>query len=185
MGQGGYPVRYPPRGGTWPGTPPGGSGYPPGGVPDRVPPGGGTQVGQQKEYSLHGGRYASCVHAGGLSCYFSFENCYVQCELYSCRFNQNVTLNNVQNEFVLEIPIKGNISCSSVIFGLRRLVASCGSMYFRESDCEMLETLPNEESCYVRCYCNNGAACDGKLIVNVERDERKWAVCTMLIAWKS
>ena len=30
--------------------------------------GGGTQVGQQKEYSLHGGRYASCVHAGGLSC---------------------------------------------------------------------------------------------------------------------
>ena len=48
-----------------------------GGVPYLVPPGpgrggtlpgGGTQVGQQKEYSLHGGRYASCVHAGGLSC---------------------------------------------------------------------------------------------------------------------
>ena len=36
-----------------------------GGYPAR---GGGTQVGQQKEYSLHGGRYASCVHAGGLSC---------------------------------------------------------------------------------------------------------------------
>ena len=89
---GGYPVRYhPPRGGTR--TPPGGTrsgtplgGYPdpPGGVPSQVPPpGGGTQVGQQKEYSLHGGRYASCVHAGGLSCcniishfgeYFTFSN---------------------------------------------------------------------------------------------------------------
>ena len=73
------PRGYPdPPGGTWPGTPrgvrvpPGG-----GGVPDWVhtrgggtwtPPGGGTQVGQHKEYSLHGGRYASCVHAGGLSC---------------------------------------------------------------------------------------------------------------------
>ena len=30
---------------------------------------GGTQLGQQKEYSLHGGRYGSCIHAGGLSCY--------------------------------------------------------------------------------------------------------------------
>ena len=29
--------------------------------------GGGTQLGQQTEYSLHGGQYASCVHAG-LSC---------------------------------------------------------------------------------------------------------------------
>ena len=27
-----------------------------------------SQLGQYKEYSLHGGRYASCVHAGGLSC---------------------------------------------------------------------------------------------------------------------
>ena len=60
-GVGGYLTGYPPGGGTR---------TPPGGVPDRVPPrgGGGTQVGQQKEYSLHGGRYASCVHAGGLSC---------------------------------------------------------------------------------------------------------------------
>ena len=53
-------------------------------------------------------------------------------------------------------------------------------MYFRESDCEMLETLPNEESCYVRCYCNN--TCDGNLIVNVERDEQHWALCPMSIA---
>ena len=30
--------------------------------------GGGSQLGQQKEYSLHGRWYASCVHAGGLSC---------------------------------------------------------------------------------------------------------------------
>ena len=37
--------------------------------------GGGTQVGQQKEYSLHGGRYASCVHAGGLSC-FLYGKCF-------------------------------------------------------------------------------------------------------------
>ena len=43
-----------------------------GGYPGRGVPwlGGGIQVGQQKEYSLHGGRYASCIHAGGLSCYF-------------------------------------------------------------------------------------------------------------------
>ena len=50
-----------------------------GGVPCQVQPGGvpphparlgqgGTQLGQHREYLLHGGRYASCVHAGGLSC---------------------------------------------------------------------------------------------------------------------
>ena len=90
--QGGYPGRagVPWRGGTLPG------GYPSWGVPwwgvpcrggtlagwyparggwylVRVPPrpgqdGGGTQLGQHREYLLHGGRYASCVHAGGLSC---------------------------------------------------------------------------------------------------------------------
>ena len=65
---GGYPSQVPPRGGTWVRNPP------PGGVPKSgTPPpgGGGTRVGQQKEYSLHGGRYASCVHAGGLSCIMS------------------------------------------------------------------------------------------------------------------
>ena len=36
--------------------------------PARSGRGGCTQVGQQKEYSIHGGWYASCVHAGGLSC---------------------------------------------------------------------------------------------------------------------
>ena len=83
MGQtpGGVPCKVQPGGG---GTLPGGGtllgvpcrggtqlGYPPsqvrtGGVPCWG--GGGTQLGQQKEYSLHGRRYASCVHAGGLSC---------------------------------------------------------------------------------------------------------------------
>ena len=29
---------------------------------------GSAKTGQQNEHSLHGGRYASCVHAGGLSC---------------------------------------------------------------------------------------------------------------------
>ena len=50
------------------GTPPARSGW--GGT---LP--GGTQLGQQKEYSLHGRRYASCVHAGGLSClrYYFFS----------------------------------------------------------------------------------------------------------------
>ena len=71
------------RGGTLPGVPCQGVpcwGYPARGVPcwgvpcwgypawgDTLP--GGTQLGQQKKYSLHGGQYASCVHAGGLSCY--------------------------------------------------------------------------------------------------------------------
>ena len=35
----------------------------------RYPPGWGTlRLGQQREYLLCRGRYASCVHAGGLSC---------------------------------------------------------------------------------------------------------------------
>ena len=46
---GGYPSRgYPAQGGTL--------------------LGGGTQLGQHREYLLHGRWYASCVHAGGLSC---------------------------------------------------------------------------------------------------------------------
>ena len=80
---GGYPVGgggYPGWGGTLAG------GYPVGGYPGRGYPGwgvpcwggyparggypgrGGTQLGQHREYLLHGGQYASCVHAGGLSC---------------------------------------------------------------------------------------------------------------------
>ena len=56
------PGRVPPRGGT--------QNTPPGGVPGQGPPRGGTQLGQHSEYLLHSGRYASCVHAGGLSCFF-------------------------------------------------------------------------------------------------------------------
>ena len=65
---GGYPGQVPP----WPGQ----DGVVPcqGGTQVRYPPSqvrmrGGTQLGQHREYLLHGGRYASCVHAGGLSCY--------------------------------------------------------------------------------------------------------------------
>ena len=57
---------------TWPG------GYPCGGTPPWVPPctclgwiplpGGGPHFGKQMEYLICRGRYASCVHAGGLSC---------------------------------------------------------------------------------------------------------------------
>ena len=44
--------------------------------------GGSAKIGQQNEYSLHSGRYASCVHAGGLSC---FLFCFVFfCFLASC-----------------------------------------------------------------------------------------------------
>ena len=89
--------RVPPRHGmgyplTWDGVPPRtGMGYPPRhgtGYPqiwdrypprtwDRVPPPPGPEMGypqtdQHSEHLLHGGRYASCVHAGGLSC---IQNC--------------------------------------------------------------------------------------------------------------
>ena len=70
--QGGYPARSS-QGGTLPGGTLLG-GYPARGTQVGYPPSqvrmGGTLLGQQKEYSLHGGRYASCVHAGGLSCLY-------------------------------------------------------------------------------------------------------------------
>ena len=48
-----------------------GSGSVSGGMGQVCQPGGGgsANLGQQKEYSLHGGWYASCVHAGELSCW--------------------------------------------------------------------------------------------------------------------
>ena len=46
----------------------GGSVQPVGGGQSSQRVGGSAKIGQQNEYSLHGGRYASCVHAGGLSC---------------------------------------------------------------------------------------------------------------------
>ena len=67
----------PSQGGTLAGgTLAGGGGVPWSGTPPPPPArsgwGGGPQVGQQKEYSIHGERYASYVHAGGLSCLFVF-----------------------------------------------------------------------------------------------------------------
>ena len=103
-------------------------------------------------------------------------------ESYSRRFIQRVTVTKPQNDFIVEIPVKGAISCDALVFGWRRFSTACGSMYILGNDCEMLEALPNEESCYVRCHCNNTVACDGNLIVNVERDEHKWTLCPMSIA---
>ena len=69
--QQGTPTGYPPGRVPHPGQNRGG--YPAGSTQVGYPPGqirmGGTQLGQQKKYSLHGGRYASCVHTGGLSCF--------------------------------------------------------------------------------------------------------------------
>ena len=62
------PGGYPGRGVPCPGGVPR-SGNPP---PPARSGGGGTQLGQHREYLLHGGRYASCVHAGGLSCKLEF-----------------------------------------------------------------------------------------------------------------
>ena len=67
-----------------------------GGYPGRVTPPsrvtpqarsgqGGTQLGQQKEYSLHGGRYASCVHAGGLSC---LKICWLQIRMICAEYQE-------------------------------------------------------------------------------------------------
>ena len=73
---GGYPGLG--EGGTLAGGYPGRGGVPwlgGGGYPARggtLPGGRGTQLGQHREYLLHGGRYASCVHAGGLSCFYCF-----------------------------------------------------------------------------------------------------------------
>ena len=95
------------RGGTLPD--PGGGRYPGGGVPwpGGVPwrggstlarggtlaggapwPGGGTQLGQHREYLLHGGRYASCVHAGGLSCLI---------HIFRSKINQNLVIYGLLN----------------------------------------------------------------------------------------
>ena len=69
---GGYPGRYPPQPGQDGGHPAQGGWYPGRVPPSRVPPSqvrmGGTQLGQHREYLLHGRRYASCIHAGALSC---------------------------------------------------------------------------------------------------------------------
>ena len=77
-GQGGTLARgYPGRGVPWPGgVPCQGRGYPGRGA--------GTQLGQHREYLLHSGRYASCVHAGGLSCCLKF--CVILKTFFSINF---------------------------------------------------------------------------------------------------
>ena len=72
----GVPCQGDPAGGTLPGGYPAGGDPATGGTqvssppppPSQVRTGGGTQLGQHREYLLHVGRFASCVHAGGLSC---------------------------------------------------------------------------------------------------------------------
>ena len=89
-----YPGQVPPQPGQEGGTLPGG--YPArGGTQVRYPPGqvrrgGGTQLGQHREYLLHGRRYASCVHAGGLSCFttmFALSNGSEELPLLSVLFS--------------------------------------------------------------------------------------------------
>ena len=81
----GYPhlgMGYPPPSRPGQGTPNPGMGYPPD-LGWGTPPGWGThltwdgvppQTEQHSEHLLRGGRYASCVHAGGLSCLLILNN---------------------------------------------------------------------------------------------------------------
>ena len=114
--QGGYPGQvHPPGGVPGSGTPPGGylgQVTPPGGVPGSgTPPRGDTRVGQQKEYSLHGGRYASCVHAGGLSCYnVSFLRTF---RLRKFEWFPN-TSNNVVWKFIINMNTIFHVKSSSM-----------------------------------------------------------------------
>ena len=53
----------------------------------QVQPGGGggsAKIEQHREYLLHGGRYASCVHAGGLSCLMWIQ--YTTSKFCACQF---------------------------------------------------------------------------------------------------
>ena len=83
-------------------------------------------------------------------------------------------------EFRLEIPIKGNSTCDRIIFGISRFSSTCNSMYIRETDyCENLETLPDEESCYVKCSSGGTDPVNGTLMVTSEKDEAAWALCPL------
>ena len=73
---GGVPQPGPDEGGGTPARSRQGE-YP--GIPPPLGQGWGTLgIGQQMEYLIHRGRYASCVHSGGLSCLivFSKVRCY-------------------------------------------------------------------------------------------------------------
>ena len=104
-----WPGGYPGRGGTPPGGVPGQGGYPgwrgtlaregtlAGGVPwpGGYPGQGGTQLGQHREYLLHSGRYVSCVHAGGLSCFNL--NCVLEISFGFQMQLEKANSNNMQN----------------------------------------------------------------------------------------
>ena len=56
--------------------------------------GGSAKIGQHREYLLHGGRYASCVHAGGLSCFTCFRSithCLTSIKYFDLRGAEPVT----------------------------------------------------------------------------------------------
>ena len=52
--------------------------------------GGSAKIEQHREYLLHGGRYASCVHAGGLSCYVNNLHLYNKVYIWMSRKSQKV-----------------------------------------------------------------------------------------------
>ena len=75
---GGYPIPGSGRGGTPSqvyvgGVPPPDLGW---GIPPDLGPGTPPKPDQHSEHLLRGGRYASCVHAGGLSCFLFFLTCF-------------------------------------------------------------------------------------------------------------
>ena len=74
------------RGGSGPAGGRGGSGPAMGGGRGGSGPAGGggsAKIAQHRKYLLHGRRYASCVHAGGLSCCLRFGNDLVMMQLSS------------------------------------------------------------------------------------------------------
>ena len=92
-------------------------------------------------------------------------------------------VNGTGPEFVLEIPTKGNSTCDMMNFGISRRSSTCNSMYMRESDlCKKLETLPDEESCYVKCSSGGMDPVNGTLMVTAENDEAEWALCPLRLA---
>ena len=95
---------FPSQGVPWPGPH---GGYPSQGwVPppsrDGIPPiqRWGTPaplIGQQMEYLIRGGRYASCVHAGGLSCFIIYNSDIILCFIVFYEKEQNIICDNVAN----------------------------------------------------------------------------------------
>ena len=99
------------------------------------------------------------------------------------RLVQLVTVSGTGSEFRQEIATKGNPTCDRMIFGISRLSSACHSMYIRGTDlCETLETLPDEESRYVKCSSGGVDPLNGTLMVMAELDEHEWALCPLRLA---